>query len=268
MIVCRVMSNKPGRNDPCPCGSGKKYKRCCLQTEEAAARERARQQALFDDDDLYGDAELEEDDDDEEFVYVDDDMPPLDLRAITRARYTRGFVGELSDLRSGRGLRVTEWEAPAIPAAILDSIEQEAADELEGEWGDPEAGDPMQVDLIDLETEADVVSIEVFNRAIALVHADGEDMQRIHRVCGALEGATSGGPDLPEVQSERKTTFTVFRREAVRPPADEFDLSDVLKEHRRQGGACALCGDALADRVESRPKSTRQFTVCAEGSGP
>src|SRR5437588_11909236 len=20
----------PGRNDPCPCGSGKKYKRCCL----------------------------------------------------------------------------------------------------------------------------------------------------------------------------------------------------------------------------------------------
>jgi len=21
--------NKPGRNSPCPCGSGKKYKRCC-----------------------------------------------------------------------------------------------------------------------------------------------------------------------------------------------------------------------------------------------
>jgi len=23
-----------GRNDPCPCGSGKKYKRCCLGTQE------------------------------------------------------------------------------------------------------------------------------------------------------------------------------------------------------------------------------------------
>ena len=23
------MSTTPGRNDPCPCGSGKKYKRCC-----------------------------------------------------------------------------------------------------------------------------------------------------------------------------------------------------------------------------------------------
>jgi SEC-C motif len=23
------VSNRPGRNDPCPCGSGKKYKLCC-----------------------------------------------------------------------------------------------------------------------------------------------------------------------------------------------------------------------------------------------
>lgn len=27
---------KPGRNDPCPCGSGKKYKQCCLQAETIA----------------------------------------------------------------------------------------------------------------------------------------------------------------------------------------------------------------------------------------
>ena len=24
------MNDKIGRNDPCPCGSGKKYKQCCL----------------------------------------------------------------------------------------------------------------------------------------------------------------------------------------------------------------------------------------------
>ncbi|MBP9521733.1 MAG: SEC-C domain-containing protein [Enterococcus sp.] len=24
------MAHKIGRNDPCPCGSGKKYKKCCL----------------------------------------------------------------------------------------------------------------------------------------------------------------------------------------------------------------------------------------------
>jgi SEC-C motif-containing protein len=26
----KAASPKPGRNDPCPCGSGKKYKQCCL----------------------------------------------------------------------------------------------------------------------------------------------------------------------------------------------------------------------------------------------
>ncbi len=30
---------KPGRNDPCPCGSGKKYKQCCLQVQETQQTE-------------------------------------------------------------------------------------------------------------------------------------------------------------------------------------------------------------------------------------
>ena len=31
---------KPGRNDRCPCGSGKKYKQCCLTRDEATERAR------------------------------------------------------------------------------------------------------------------------------------------------------------------------------------------------------------------------------------
>lgn len=31
------MSTKTGRNDPCPCGSGKKYKRCCMAIKDAEA---------------------------------------------------------------------------------------------------------------------------------------------------------------------------------------------------------------------------------------
>ena len=30
------MTQKPGRNDPCPCGSGKKYKQCCAKPEARA----------------------------------------------------------------------------------------------------------------------------------------------------------------------------------------------------------------------------------------
>jgi hypothetical protein len=29
------MSHKIGRNDPCPCGSEKKYKHCCMRADEA-----------------------------------------------------------------------------------------------------------------------------------------------------------------------------------------------------------------------------------------
>ena len=32
---------KIGRNDPCPCGSGQKYKRCCLPRDDATAAARA-----------------------------------------------------------------------------------------------------------------------------------------------------------------------------------------------------------------------------------
>ena len=28
---------KPGRNEPCPCGSGKKYKKCCLHASKPSA---------------------------------------------------------------------------------------------------------------------------------------------------------------------------------------------------------------------------------------
>ena len=32
------MGALPGRNEPCHCGSGRKYKQCCLDKDEAAAR--------------------------------------------------------------------------------------------------------------------------------------------------------------------------------------------------------------------------------------
>jgi hypothetical protein len=31
---------KAGRNDPCPCGSGKKYKRCCEGTQRSGQNSR------------------------------------------------------------------------------------------------------------------------------------------------------------------------------------------------------------------------------------
>lgn len=38
--------SKVGRNEPCPCGSGQKYKKCCESKDLDAAAERARAQAV------------------------------------------------------------------------------------------------------------------------------------------------------------------------------------------------------------------------------
>lgn len=32
------MASKPGRNDACPCGSGKKFKQCCEAKKESSSR--------------------------------------------------------------------------------------------------------------------------------------------------------------------------------------------------------------------------------------
>ena len=72
---------KIGRNDPCPCGSGKKYKKCCLDKDEKKRREDAipietekgfaylyendDEPRLFDDYDDYDDNEDYDDADDE-----------------------------------------------------------------------------------------------------------------------------------------------------------------------------------------------------------
>src|SRR5579884_2177083 len=38
--MAQRLEHPPGRNDPCPCGSGKKYKRCCLSTVQAGGPRR------------------------------------------------------------------------------------------------------------------------------------------------------------------------------------------------------------------------------------
>jgi hypothetical protein len=42
--VTESSTSRPGRNDRCPCGSGKKYKQCCL-AKDAAADRKAREEA-------------------------------------------------------------------------------------------------------------------------------------------------------------------------------------------------------------------------------
>ncbi len=63
---------KLGRNDPCHCGSGKKYKKCCMEKDEEISRTQ-QEQMLEDDEDF------DEDDDEDDLTFRADDsaLPPM-----------------------------------------------------------------------------------------------------------------------------------------------------------------------------------------------
>lgn len=226
------MSSKIGRNDPCPCGSGKKYKRCCLPREEMERIDAARQPHLWEGDEEFGGDDL---DDDEESRDEMEEIPPFDMRTVTGISFQRGFVKTLDAIVTGEGLRATEWMAPSIPPELLDVLSLEALDELEGAWGDAAAADPIQIDLIELQTDDDAIDIEVLNRAAWLLSGDDE-AKRLHRACEALEAFADRGTDTPAgIPAD-----ALLRRVAEPPPA--FTLDEALKSHRNQRGHCELCG--------------------------
>ena len=213
------MAEKTGRNDPCPCGSGRKYKKCCLEVVEAARRES-----------LLSAEDLSTTSDD----WYDDvgELEPLVADDIVSVGYASGMVKSLKRALAGDGLVTVEWHAPSIPPAILDAIEVEDAGAFEGAWGDPEAARPIQVEIIDIETaDDDIITIEVYNRGPLLLFQNTEETRSLHRLCEAMRTAPAG-----------RTIDVPFPNE----PLDDEDEPDSLPlPPIPQPGTCALCGVVL-----------------------
>jgi tetratricopeptide (TPR) repeat protein len=96
---------KTGRNDPCPCGSGKKYKKCCLPKHGAEERDRAvEQQAGREERAAAHRASVRE----------------------TRAQMLAGFEGDMDELTPASNAAVD-----LIHAGKLDEAERAAHDLIE-----------------------------------------------------------------------------------------------------------------------------------------
>src|SRR5829696_3276304 len=169
---------KTGRNDPCPCGSGQKYKKCCLAATEPgeAAERQEEQQRLWADDDA---APSEEHGDSAGDIYHED-VARFDASSIRRVTYSSGFARDEEEAYVDEGLRSIVWTAPDIPAAVLECLERERVEELEGEWGDTTSATPIQIEQIDVETDKTVIGLEVFNRALLLVFDNTDETRRLH----------------------------------------------------------------------------------------
>ena len=97
------MRNKTvGRNDPCPCGSGRKYKRCCLAADERRAAQRH--------------APVPEADDEAPAA-----APPVGVHQIA------GLLRELARKSSSKADRAEFEELLAKTQPVLDYMEQQPA---------------------------------------------------------------------------------------------------------------------------------------------
>lgn len=119
---------KIGRNDPCHCGSGKKYKKCCLEKDEALERERAAQaeETEFEDDDDWDDElddiddedfEMDDDEDFDDFDdddYEEDEASPARSPEVIAAQDARWDEFEAADAEGRVALFLKTLEEPEL----------------------------------------------------------------------------------------------------------------------------------------------------------
>jgi tetratricopeptide (TPR) repeat protein len=237
---------KVGRNDPCPCGSGKKYKKCCLSKNEAASEgrrpekpdDRLRQRLM---------------------AYVEKSLP----RAETD-RAMREFFGERFDLdrRSfaldSRGVEV-EWPAflewlihdfrlstgqPAIARFLAERGGSLPADErgILEEWQDAAVG---LHEVVDLEPGRSLTLRDVFTEETCTVREVRGSLSavrwdllgaRVIRVHGEpfLSGTVTAfyASDREDLVAHVKERYQTYRRQHPGTSWREFFRAEALVLHR------------------------------------
>ena len=204
--------NKPGRNDPCYCGSGKKYKQCHLREDKAAEREQREQvdAARFLRFDLPRFAR------DERFVADFDRALPL----YWNNQYDAKNAGEMSEFEA---LRFLDWFVFDYTledgTRILDIYQKEVSGELK----------PSQQKLLDSWMDAPPAG------AYELLGYDGQVLHLRNFLTGetsdVFESGGRGNVEIGEVILDRLVPVSgqlEFSTVAAFIPADE--ISDLNKK--------------------------------------
>jgi len=220
---------KIGRNDPCPCGSGKKYKQCHLPIEEAAAADQLRLRRS-----------------------VDTLLPKIIVAAQAQAgaipeaferfwdgKYTPAQLEELDDLEGRGGERFLTWFAfdyPLEDGRTL--VEQLAA-------GDPTPSDP-DADLADQPNDTlDLTEAE------AQLLRDWADVRLRPYVAQTVRKGQ--GMQVSDLLDER--TYEVDDQAASR----RVELGEVVVAHLVPAGTRHYVAGAAAHLTEDTRTKLREF---------
>ena len=224
--------NKPGRNDPCYCGSGKKYKQCHLREDQEAERDRRSQAdaAHFLRLDIPGFAR------EERFAADFDRTLPIFWNEF----YDASNAGEMSEFEA---LRFLDWFANDYTlengSRIVDIYQEEKSDTLQ----------PLQKQLLDSWMSAPPTG------AYELTGYEGQVLQLRDFLTGetyeVFEASGKGNVEIGEVILAR--LLPVFDRMEFSTPAAYLPKDEIegLKE--------ALETAQAADEIEHPGATTTEF---------
>ena len=104
-----------------------------------------------------------------------------DTVGLDRVEYFWGLFRSAREIQQSEAKIQGAFVGPAIPDAILESFTAERMAELSGEFGDPNVGQPTEVDFLAVSCGGKVTTIRVFNRGIALLTETVPEIKRLHR---------------------------------------------------------------------------------------
>ncbi len=107
--------------------------------------------------------------------------------AVRKIEYTHSMADSLDNPQHQELIQATILEHPNIPGDIMQVMEEERISELQGDFGDPSVGDPIEVDHLLVDTDRGLHELRVFNRGIMLLMTNDERYRRLHRFFVALD---------------------------------------------------------------------------------
>ena len=105
---------------------------------------------------------------------------------ITKIEYTHGMTESSDHLEVIDDRRSMVLDQLSIPEPLIDTMLEEDILVLCGIYGNPKLGNPIEIDILNIETRFGLVEIRVFNRGITMLLMNDEIMGRLHRFFGVL----------------------------------------------------------------------------------
>ncbi len=99
---------------------------------------------------------------------------------IRRIVYRWGMIKNPSNKQ---GLKTAVFEGTNLSKEIVDAIFDNDLLSVKNRHGNPNDGEPIEIDLLQIIHDQGIKEITVYNRGIMLFLTDDESIKRIHRVC-------------------------------------------------------------------------------------